>query len=1183
MSLLFTLNMILDHENIARIKNALRFKSKGMTISEIASQLQLNRNSVAKYLEILSMNGEVEAKKLGTSRVYTISQRVPISGWIRFSSDMIVIFTPEGQVVQVNDPFLQFCNITQEGIIGSDIRKLNTPLFRDISLDHFIKNESGEKKTEYFEINLHNDTGDMYFRAKLVPVIFDDSTEGILAVFENVSDRKRTEMALAEREQQYRAVLENIQDVFYRSDKDGTLIMASPSWASMLGFDSLDECLGKNIAKVFYWEPEKRKPFLDAVYSKGRVDDYEVVLKTKDGRPFYVSTNSHLYFDNSGNILGVEGIFRDINDRHASAEKIQSYIARMEFFSKALQEFIELPPDADIFEKIANDLHSLIPDAMIDVNSYNALNGIVTIKSIIPLQDRKICEEILGFNIIGHDLPIYPVALTTLRDGHLHQINISLYEGAFRTLPLEMCDKIEQVLNLGDNYCMGFIHGKILFGAVVIYLRKGVKIPDPTFIETYAQTASIALQKRIMQDSLRESQEIFQSVAQESPFPLAIIDNKGVFRYINRSFSRLFGYDLADFKSGRQWFLLVFPEPEYRKHAVDLWKSDIAGYSEQGTVPREFSVRCKDGSRKDVIFRVMVLSNNEKCIICEDITESRESEKIKKLLSNIVESSNDAIIGKKIDGTIISWNNAAEKMFGYMREEILGKNISLIVPFERREELETILKQIIRGKGVSNLETQRVKKDGTLIGVSVTISPIIDDTGSVIGVSTISHDITERISEKLLRESEDKYRILVDNIHVGVYRSTGDPRGRFIWGNTSLVRILGFPSLEKLKETDVADIFVETGGRKKLLDELQATGFVKNKEITLWRHDGNILSVSVTALAKFDQSGKIEFINGIVEDITEQQQISGQMQNLHHQLTGIIEFLPDPAFVINQEHQVIAWNSAMELITGVSKNEILGQTEFSQAFPFFGTSQPVLLDLTDTPDEMISTYYPHITRTGNSLDAECFIPSMHSGRGAYLRIRASPLHDDENRRIGAIETIQDISEVKELEELLKNVKSGFVSDMLRKYPMADTGDLVSPTHDETKTPGVLSLLYLSNALKMAQDSISILDLSGRCIWVNDAFINSASPRKGEVVLGKSFARFIAPEDRKNALDCLGNVRKSGSKRITLSLLTPSGRIPAEASLSSIHDGEGEILGYMSIIRHGEQFREKTTIKKRFSE
>jgi PAS domain S-box-containing protein len=1173
--------MILDQESIIRIKKALRFKSKGMSISEIASQLQMNRNSVAKYLEILSMNGEVEAKKLGTSKVYTVSQRVPISGWIRFSSDMIVIFNPEGQVLQVNDPFLRFCNLTDDEITGSDIRKIKNPLFRDIPLDHFINNDSGEKKTEYFEISLHSGDEEFYFRVKLVPVIFDDSTEGIMSIFENVSDHRRTEMALAEREQEYRTVLENIQDVFYRSDKDGNLIMASPSWASMLGYDSLDECLGKNIADTFYWEPEKRKLFRKTVNTKGRVNDYEVVLKTKKGKPFYVSTNSHLYFDKSGTVLGIEGIFRDVNERHASAEKIQRHVDQMEFFSRVLQEFIELPPNADIFEKIASDMKLLVADAMISVSSYNNVNGTLSCKSCLGEDERAACTRCIGRDPGEIIFPINPLALNTLRTGRLHRIPFSLFEVLFGEISKETCDQICRTLNLGDIYCIGFVRNEMLLGDAVLFLRKDAGCPDMQLIETYARAASISLQRKIAEESLRESQEIFQGVAQESPFPLAIIDASENFRYINRSFSRLFGYDLEDFRSCRQWFLLMFPEPEYRKHAIELWTSDIAAFSEQGTVPREFAVRCKDGTIKAVIFRAMLLSNNEKCIICEDITEIRESENIKQLLSCIVESSNDAIIGKKIDGTVISWNSAAEEMYGYTTGEILGKNISLIVPYERRQELEDILQQVARGHGVSNLETRRIKKDGTLIDISVTISPIIDETGSVIGASTISHDITDRISEKLLRESEDKYRILVETLHIGVYRSTGDPRGRFIWGNTSLVRILGFPSLEKLKEIDVADIFAESEGRKKLLDELQSTGFVKNKEITLRRPDGNTLTVSVTALAKFDKSGQIEFINGIVEDITEQKQISSQLQNLRDQLADIIEFLPDPTFVVNQEHQVTAWNSAIELMTGVGKNEILGHTEFFPAFPFFDASQPVLLDLIDASDEMIAANHPHINRTGTSLNAELFIPSLYSGQGAYLRVRASPLHDNEGRRIGAIQTFRDVSEIKELQELLKNAQSGFVSDALMKHPMPVASDPASPLHDEAKNPGILSLLYLSNALKMAQDSISILDLSGRCIWVNDSFAHTISLKKDEVPTGKSFARFIAPEDRKTALDCLNDVRKNGSRRITLSLLTPTGRIPAEASLSSINDSDGRILGYMAIIRDGEQYREKLLSKNIF--
>ena len=112
-------------------------------------------------------------------------------------------------------------------------------------------------------------------------------------------------------------------------------------------------------------------------------------------------------------------------------------------------------------------------------------------------------------------------------------------------------------------------------------------------------------------------------------------------------------------------------------------------------------------------------------------------------------------------------------------------------------------------------------------------------------------------------------------------------------------------------------------------------------------------------------------------------------------------------------------------------------------------------------------------------------------------------------------------------------------------------DPVHPENDEIKLPGVLSLLYLSNALKMAQDSISILDLSGRCIWVNDAFSGTISLKKNDSVIGRSFAQFIAPEDRKIALDCLIDVRKSGNKRI-ISFITDTLRPDSRRSIPVVN-------------------------------
>jgi PAS domain S-box-containing protein len=179
-------------------------------------------------------------------------------------------------------------------------------------------------------------------------------------------------------------------------------------------------------------------------------------------------------------------------------------------------------------------------------------------------------------------------------------------------------------------------------------------------------------------------------------------------------------------------------------------------------------------------------------------------------------------------------------------------------------------------------ETQRVRKDGRTIDVSLTISPVYQEDGSIMGASTIVRDISAQKAEERLRDLEMKYQGLVNNINVGVYRSTGDPRGRFIWGNTSLIHILGYNSLDDLKEIAVCDFFARSTGREELLTELKQHGFVKNMEITLRRGDGRIIHVLVTALATFNPDGSISHINGIVEDISDQRLLEQKVANLYH-------------------------------------------------------------------------------------------------------------------------------------------------------------------------------------------------------------------------------------------------------------------------------------------------------------
>jgi PAS domain S-box-containing protein len=138
-----------------------------------------------------------------------------------------------------------------------------------------------------------------------------------------------------------------------------------------------------------------------------------------------------------------------------------------------------------------------------------------------------------------------------------------------------------------------------------------------------------------------------------------------------------------------------------------------------------------------------------------DITERKRAEQATLLLAAIVESSHDAIVSKSLNGVITSWNKGAERLFGYTAEEAVGQNITLIIPPERRDEERTIVEQLTRGERIDHFETVRMRKDGSLLDVSLTISPMKDASGRVVGASKLARDITERkLAEEALRQAQ---------------------------------------------------------------------------------------------------------------------------------------------------------------------------------------------------------------------------------------------------------------------------------------------------------------------------------------------------------------------------------------------------------------------------------------------
>jgi len=185
----------------------------------------------------------------------------------------------------------------------------------------------------------------------------------------------------------------------------------------------------------------------------------------------------------------------------------------------------------------------------------------------------------------------------------------------------------------------------------------------------------------------------------------------------------------------------------YQQKGVDIPFIGVSGTVGEENVAEMMKAGAHDYVMKSNLGRLVPAIKRE-LRAARQRRDRRQTEAASAYLASIVESCDDAILGKTLDGTVVSWNTGAERIYGYTAAEMIGRSISVLIPPYRPEQLPEIYDSIKQGKGVDGLETVRIRKDGTAVEVSLTISPIRDAGGRVVGASTVAHDITRRKQEE---------------------------------------------------------------------------------------------------------------------------------------------------------------------------------------------------------------------------------------------------------------------------------------------------------------------------------------------------------------------------------------------------------------------------------------------------
>lgn len=382
---------------------------------------------------------------------------------------------------------------------------------------------------------------------------------------------------------------------------------------------------------------------------------------------------------------------------------------------------------------------------------------------------------------------------------------------------------------------------------------------------------------------LPEAEATFRLLFAHNPLPMWVYDLETLeFLEVNDAAVASYGYSREEFL--RMRIADVRPEED-----VEALLEDVQQPRPALQQRARWRHRRKDGALLDVEVSSHTLRFKDRdaaLVVARDVTDVRLAEQDRALLAAIVESSADAIISKTLGGVITSWNPAAERIFGYTAQETLGQSVLALIPPDRQDEEARILARIERGERIDHLETVRVAKDGRRLDVALSVSPIRDRAGQVVGAAKILRDVTERRrTEAALREQEARYRSIVENAPVVLFALDAA-------GTITLFEGRGLDRLGRVPGEIVGQSAFELyAGQTEIVEALRKGLAGEAASWTIQRKEAHF---DVHSAPFFDEDGRVSGLIGVGTDVTERHEARSRLELLYRTtdtlLSGIVDF-----------------------------------------------------------------------------------------------------------------------------------------------------------------------------------------------------------------------------------------------------------------------------------------------------
>jgi PAS domain S-box-containing protein len=680
----------------------------------------------------------------------------------------------------------------------------------------------------------------------------------------NLDELTRKELELRKSEEKYRSVIDNIQDMFYRSDLAGNLIMASPSCLRTLGYESFDDILNKPISETFYFSPEKREELLRILTENGSIADYEVQLKCRDGTPLWVSTYSHYYRDENGTIAGIEGIFRDITRHRADEDALKRDAAQ-------LKQIIDLVPHM-IFAKDWNGNYLLANRAVAE--GYNT-----TVAGIVGKPQARFHGDTAE---LRHMLEDDREVMTT---GTTKFIPEEPYIDAFGKQHILQTTKVP-FTTLGNN------QQAVLGVAIDITEHKRVEEEllkkNEELNASYEQITAAEEELRssfdaltLREQALKESEERYRNVVEDQTefISRCLPDSTHVF--VNDAYCRYFGLKSDEILGHRfrpripgedrdrvkQFFASLTPD-----HPVDVIEHRII--MPDGTIRWQ---RWSDRAIFDPSGKVTEYQS-----VGQDITDRKLEEQAlhenEQRLTSIYNTVGDVIFQLTVEPheqyRFTSVNSTFSRITGLPSEQVIGMKVNEIIPEPSLSMVLEKYRQAIEEKAIVRWEETSNYPSGQLIG-EVSIAPIFDNANTCTHLIGSVHDITERKrSENALRESERRYRFLAECMKDVVWQMDADMT--FTYVSPSVLHQCGFTPEEVVGKrlfdfiTPASEKNVRCQMAKRI--EQNPGRFFRGSATYLLEQvcrGGSTLMTEVVTNTVFDEEERFMGWRGITRDISE--------------------------------------------------------------------------------------------------------------------------------------------------------------------------------------------------------------------------------------------------------------------------------------------------------------------------